>query len=453
MAEQIEAVVAEFDPVEYINTPRWRGSVYGLHRIAALLERLGRPQDNLRFVHVAGTNGKGSTCAYLASIMRAAGYRTGMFTSPYLFEFEERIQVDGANIERADLTRVTLAVRDAAEALFAETGEHATEFELMTAVAMLHFSQQACDIVILEVGLGGTLDSTNVIEAPEVCAITRIGLDHTDLLGSTLAEIARQKAGIIKPGAHVVKQLDEPEVMEVVEEVAARCGCPLAVACAENKGMCGSRRLFSYEGETYETGLLGSYQSQNAATALAVVDALRERGWDIPSEAAHRGIANASWPARFEVVASRPTFVVDGGHNPQGAVALADTVREVFPGEKVVFLVSVLADKDYRAMVRTVLPLARAFVTFTPPNPRALEGDELAREIQSASCEQCSNVHDGRPITQCNAVPTRAVDSVADGIRLARVLAGEDGVVVAFGSLYSVSSIVAALRASDGASA
>lgn len=439
-------VASSFDPIEYINTPRWRSSIYGLHRIEALLERLGRPQDKLKFVHVAGTNGKGSTCSYIASVMRAAGYCVGMFTSPYLFVFEERIQVNGANISLEDLTSVTLTVRDAAEGLFEETGEHATEFELMTAVALLHFARAACDIVVLEVGLGGALDSTNVIESPEACVITRIGLDHTDLLGDTLAEIAAQKAGIIKPGASVVKQLDEPEVMAVVEEVARRNGCPFAVASAENKGMVGSMRVFSFGGEDYETRLLGSYQSQNAATALAVIDALRERGWSISREAAHQGIADTSWPARFEVVADNPTFVVDGGHNPQGAVALADTIRDVFPGRKIVFLMSVLADKDYPAMVRTVLPFASAFVTFTPPNPRALSGSDLALEIQAAGCDACSNVHDGSPITQCNAVPVRAVDSVDQGIDIARTLAGPEGVVVAFGSLYSVGSIVEALH-------
>ena len=439
-----------FDPVAYINTPRWRDSVYGLHRIEALLERLGRPQDKLRFVHVAGTNGKGSTCAYIASIMRAAGYHVGMFTSPYLFVFEERIQVDGVNISLADLTEVTLLVREAAEALFEETGDHATEFELMTAVSLLHFARQACDIVVLEVGLGGTLDSTNVIESPEVCVITRIGLDHTDLLGSTLEEIATQKAGIIKPGASVVKQRDEASVMAVCEEAAKRNKCPFTVVFAEDEGMRDGMRVFAFGGEEYRTKLLGRYQSQNAATALAAIEALRERGWAISSEAAHRGVEDATWPARFEVVATDPTFVVDGGHNPQGALALVDTIRDVFPGRKVVFLMSVLADKDYPTMVRTVLSLAQSFVVFTPPNPRALSGDELALEIQSACCAACSNVHDGTPITQCSAVPTRAVESVAQGVRIARILAGKDGIVVAFGSLYSVDPIMEVLRVEEG---
>ena len=442
-------VAAEaFDPIAYINEPRWRASSYGLHRIADLLDRLGRPQDRLRFVHVAGTNGKGSTCAYVERIMREAGYRTGMFTSPYLFRFEERIQVDGACIPIGDLTEVTLGVREAAEEMFAQTGEHATEFELMTAVALVYFAQRACDIAVLEVGLGGLLDSTNVIDAPEVCAITRIGLDHTDLLGDTLPEIARQKAGIVKTGATVVKQADDPEVMAVFEEVCREKGCELVVAAAEAVGPCDDAtglRPFSFAGRMYETRLLGKYQPENAATALAVVGALRSRGWDVPEEAVARGVRETRWPARFEVVASRPTFVVDGGHNPQGAAALAETIRDVFPGRKCVFLMSVLADKDYPAMVRTVLPLASAFVTFTPPNPRALDAADLEAEIRGACCETCANDHDAAAVTQCNAVPASAVDDVAKGVRVARALAGEDGVVVAFGSLYSVGEVIAAL--------
>ena len=219
----------DFDPIAYINTPRWQASRLGLERIRELLERLGRPQDRLKFVHVAGTNGKGSICAYLASILSAAGYRTGMFTSPYIERFEERIRVDGAMISPDELRDVTLAVREHAEAMAEETGDHPTEFELMTAVALEHFARFGCDIVVLEVGLGGRLDSTNVIDAPEACVIARIGLDHTALLGNTLAAIAGEKAGIIKEGSAVVSWPQEPEAMAVIEHAAAEHGCELRV--------------------------------------------------------------------------------------------------------------------------------------------------------------------------------------------------------------------------------
>ena len=220
-----------FDAIAYINEPRWQASRLGLHRISDLMERLGRPQDRLRFVHVAGTNGKGSTCAYLASILRAAGYRTGLFTSPYIERFEERIQVDGVPIALDALCQATLQVREAAEAQAAATGEHATEFELMTAVALVHFATVSCDIVVLEVGLGGRLDSTNVIGPPEVAVITRIGLDHTALLGDSPAAIAGEKAGIIKPGCAVVAYPQDDEgAARAIAQAASRCETPLIVA-------------------------------------------------------------------------------------------------------------------------------------------------------------------------------------------------------------------------------
>lgn len=218
-----------FDAIEYINTPRWLTSRLGLERIRELLDRLGRPQDRLKFVHVAGTNGKGSTCAFTASILAEAGFKTGLFTSPYVETFHERIRVNGRNISDEDLTAATLRVRECAEAMEAEGGEHPTEFELMTAVALVHFAHVGCDIVVLEVGLGGRLDSTNVIAAPEVAAIVSIALDHTNLLGNTLAKIAHEKAGIVKKGSTVVSWPQEPSAMEVVEDAARRAGDKLVV--------------------------------------------------------------------------------------------------------------------------------------------------------------------------------------------------------------------------------
>ena len=218
-----------FDAIEYINTPRWLTSRLGLERIRELLDRLGRRQDRLKFVHVAGTNGKGSTCAFTASILAEAGFKTGLFTSPYVETFHERIRVNGRNISDEDLTAATLRVRECAEAMEAEGGEHPTEFELMTAVALVHFAHVGCDIVVLDVGLGGRLDSTNVIAAPEVAAIVSIALDHTNLLGNTLAEIAHEKAGIVKEGSTVVSWPQEPSAMEMVEDAARRVGDKLVV--------------------------------------------------------------------------------------------------------------------------------------------------------------------------------------------------------------------------------
>ena len=325
-----------FDPVAYINEPRWQQSRLGLDRITELLDRMGRPQDRLKFVHVAGTNGKGSTCAYLASTLQACGYRTGLFTSPYVIEFAERIRVDGQNIPQDDLVAVTLFVREHAEAMAAETGEHPTEFELMTAVAFEHFARRRCDIVVCEVGLGGRLDSTNIIEDPQVCVITRLGLDHVDFLGDTLAKIAHEKAGIVKPGAPVVSwPQEDPGAMAEIEATAQRCGSTLAVPAIDSlhieSVVEGGVRSFAYDGDAYTTKLLATYQPYNAALAIEAVKALRTRGWDIPQDKLREGIASASWPGRFEVVsAGKPPLVVDGGHNPQGASVLADSLRGKF---------------------------------------------------------------------------------------------------------------------------
>ena len=493
-----------FDAIEYINTPRWLTSRLGLERIRELLDRLGRPQDRLKFVHVAGTNGKGSTCAFTASILAEAGFKTGLFTSPYVETFHERIRVNGRNISDEDLTAATLRVRECAEAMEAEGGEHPTEFELMTAVALVHFAHVGCDIVVLEVGLGGRLDSTNVIAAPEVAAIVSIALDHTNLLGNTLAEIAHEKAGIVKEGSTVVSWPQEPSAMEVVEDAARRAGDKLVVPdfsllsvgkvtrgaalltcgtaleheghtpCSDSPrcaaelraehvvpaqklqasssidahrtpmlqvGSAVPMRQFSYRGREYATRLLGSYQPSNAAMAIEIAGALRERGWEIPDEAVARGIAETRWPARFEVLdqpAGMPTVVIDGGHNPQGAGVLADSLRDVFPDKRPVFLVGILADKDYRSMLRAVAPLASAFVCVTPPNPRALDAADLAEAIRET----------------CGELGARATIEVAgdfdDAASAARKIAGSEGLICAFGSLYSIADVKAAfLRAAD----
>ncbi len=439
-----------FNAIEYINTPRWLTSRLGLDRTRELLDRLGRPQDSLRFVHVAGTNGKGSTCAFLSSILVAAGYKTGLFTSPYIETFYERIRVNGENISDDDLVRATLRVRDAAEAMEAEGGEHPTEFELMTAVALVHFAHVKCDIVVLEVGLGGRLDSTNVIDAPEVAVIAPIALDHTNLLGSTLGEIAREKAGIIKPSSVVVSWPQDAEAMEVVRAKVDECGCGLQIpdfvelsvgevsSSSEADVSAGEpsvpRRAFAYRGTRYAMRLLGTYQPSNAALAIEAAYALRLRGWNVPDQAITEGVAATVWPARFELLDQPkgcPRVVVDGGHNPQGAGVLAASLRDVFPGERPVFLIGVLADKDYRHMLDCVVSLSSAFVCVTPPNPRALSAHDLAQAIREAAGPE-------------NPAPIEEASDFPDAVCRARELAGAHGLICAFGSLYSVGDVKAA---------
>ncbi len=445
----------DFDPIAYINAPRWQASRLGLDRIRELLARLGDPQNSLHIVHVAGTNGKGSTCAYIANVLQAAGYRVGWFSSPFIERFEERIRVDGKNIGMSDLARVTLQVREHAEQMSVETGDHPTEFELMTAVALLHFAQVGCQVAVLEVGLGGRLDSTNVIAAPDVAVITRIGLDHTDLLGDTIGKIATEKAGIIKPGSSVVSWPQEPDAAEAVEAAARAAGCTVAQPDFGELDIAPVRHLdpeqiqpgkpvvirpFTYKGNAYETTLLGSYQPQNAALALETVFALQRRGWDILQSTIERGVAATRWAGRFEVlphVPGKPTVVIDGGHNPQGAQALADSLADVFAGRKAVLLSGVMADKDHPAMLRTVLPHAAAFVAVTPDNPRALPAAEYASEAVRIAAES--------PAIDAN-LPICAAQTYAEAARKAGELAGPDGIICAFGSLYSIAQTKRALR-------
>ena len=431
----------EFDPIAYINEPRWQQSRYGLERTQELLERLGRPQDRLKFVHVAGTNGKGSTCAFIESVLREAGYKTGLFTSPYIITFEERIRVNGENISLGDLRDVTMDVREHAEAMAAETGEHPTEFELMTAVAFEYFARSGCDIVVAEVGLGGRLDSTNIIENPEACVIVRIGLDHTELLGDTMAAIAAEKAGIIKPGAKVVSwPQDDEGAMLAIEAAAKAAGTDVITPDfdqLEIHPIEGALRPFSYKGVEYKTRLLGSYQPSNAALALEVIEGLRDRGWKITDEDVAKGISNTVWPARFEVVSvGPPAVVVDGGHNPQGAAVLAESLNDAFAGRRIVFLMSVLADKDYRTMIRSVAPLGAAWVCVTSPNVlRALSGDDLAQAVS----EEAAALGLDPDI--------RVAPDFGAAMTLAKDLAGSEGVVCAWGSLYSVSLLKGVLEA------
>ena len=371
------------EALAYIHAVHWQGHKPGLDRIRTLLAALGDPHKQLRFVHVAGTNGKGSTAAMLDSCLRCAGYRVGLFTSPYINRFNERIQVDGVPIPDGDLVRLVEQVRPAASAM----ADVPTEFELITALGMLYFVQTRCDIVVLEVGLGGALDSTNVIDPPECAVITALGMDHVKELGPTLAGIAAAKAGIIKPGSPVVSYGGVPEADQVIARTAAAQGAPLTVVdfgklTLRDAGLEG--QTFDYDGlEGLTLPLLASYQPRNAAVAIEALRALRARGWQIPDSAIRQGLAQVRWPGRFELLRRDPPFLLDGSHNAHGMRATVESLRARFPGEKFVFLVSIMADKDADEMLRLLLPLAKGFVTVTAPSPRAIPAEELAARIEA----------------------------------------------------------------------
>ena len=412
--------------LEYIHSNHWQGKKPGLTRIRTLLSRLGDPQKGLKFVHVAGTNGKGSVCACLASVLQAAGYRVGLYTSPFLIRFNERVQVNGVPLSDEALCQVTQAIQPAARSM----EEPPTEFELITALAMVWFFRQRCDIVVLEVGLGGTLDPTNVIDPPELAVITALGLDHVRELGDTLPQIAAAKAGIIKPGAPVVSCGRCPEADAVIAQRAAEQGAPLTIPDWDSLRI----RALEPDCTVLDFGpfqelrlpLLAAYQPYNAALAITGLLELRARGWAISDAAIYQGIENVSWPGRFELLRREPPFLLDGSHNPQGIRATAESLALRYPGQKFVFLLGVMADKDVGAMIAAVAPLARCFVTVTPHTPRALPAQALAEEIRRET-----------------GLAAEAASSIPEGVARSLALAGGGG-VCALGSLYFSGDIRAA---------
>lgn len=413
--------------LEYINRTEWFGSRPGLERITELLEKLGNPQNGMKFVHIAGTNGKGSCAAMTASVLKAAGYKTGLFTSPYLYRFNERMQINGKQIDDDVLAADVSLVKIAADAM----ADHPTEFELMTAAAMVWFKEQNCDIVVLEVGLGGRLDATNVIEAPEACVIMNIGLDHTAVLGNTVEQIAEEKAGIIKPGADCVLYQQSQSVTEIVRERCDEVGARLHVADfselhSEFDSLFG--QSFTYRGEVYALPLLGANQLCNAAVVLELVEVLRRRGWALDQSDVEHGLYAVSWPGRFELVNDEPCFIVDGGHNPQCAQTVADNLARYFPGRRITLLVGVLADKDYPAMLAALDGQAAAYIAATPLSPRALPAAELGDYLKRF----------GKPVTVC-ADPAQAAE-------LALAHAAPEDVICAVGSLYMAGAIRMDLR-------
>lgn len=410
------------EAISYIESQGWSTTRLGLERTQELLQRLGDPQKKLKFVHVAGSNGKGSTCAMLDAILRQAGCRVGLYISPYIQDFCERMQVDGENIPGETLAAITERVRREADAM----EDHPSQFELVTAIAMEFFLQRRCDIVVLEVGMGGALDSTNVIDPPEAAVLTNIGLEHTEYLGDTLEKIAATKAGIIKPGCSCVCYDGAPEVTAVIRSVCARNNVPLTRAGrfpAKTVRQDLDGQVFSWRGGEYQLALLGPHQVRNAAVVLETVEALRERGWNIPEEAVRAGLREVKWPARLEILSRKPLFILDGGHNPQCAEALMNSVGQLLQGRRIVCLCGVLADKNYPRMMELMMPCAQEFVCLTPVSDRALPAQALADYL----------TEQGARARACTGIP--------DGIHAALTAAGEDGAVIAFGSLYLAGAV------------
>ncbi|MBR4282261.1 MAG: bifunctional folylpolyglutamate synthase/dihydrofolate synthase [Clostridia bacterium] len=343
----------------------------GLERVSRLLSRLGNPQKECKFVHVAGTNGKGSTCAMISSILRESGKKTGLFISPYIVDFRERIQIDGEYISEEDFANIADKVKDVID-----SGEESpTEFEFITAVAFLYFKEKNCDVVVLETGLGGRFDSTNVIDTPLCSVIASISLDHVDILGDTLEKIAEEKCGIIKEnGVTVTSPLQKDEALEVIARHCAKKNNTLRLACDTPKIVSQnlSGTVFEYGGEQYKLGLLGEYQMKNVPLAIEAANVL-----GIDTEFIKKGLENAVNPARFEVVRENPYIIIDGAHNEDGALQLKASIDKYFNGQKVLGVCGMLADKSYERELEILKDNFSSLILMTPDNPRALPAEKL----------------------------------------------------------------------------
>jgi dihydrofolate synthase/folylpolyglutamate synthase len=422
-------------PIERIEAYQRFGSILGLDRMKRLMEGLGNPQDKLRCIHVAGTNGKGSVCKYIYEVLLASGYSVGLYTSPFLEDFRERIELDHEMIPMADLDRLTDQVTEEAERMVAEGLDSPTEFEIVTAIAFVYLAEKAPDFVILEVGLGGKGDSTNIIKESLVSVITSIGHDHMDRLGNTLSQIAAEKAGIIKPGVPVVVSVEDPEAARVIARVAYEKKSPV-VDAGKLKPACvavtprGTRFELDIAGVRYrdvEISMAGEHQVKNAATALAAIELLRKSSIiKINQEGLCKGMKAAAMKGRFEILGGNPCFILDGAHNREGVEALIHAVDRHFFGKKILYVVGILADKEVDKMVDCMAAYTAGsgvFIATEPNSPRKLSASSLCAALRARGCD-CTEVPDPK-------------DALALAIKMSR---GFDAVLFT-GSLYMIGEI------------
>lgn len=413
------------------------GYILGLDTVTELLARLGNPQDDLKFVHIAGTNGKGSILAYVSTILKEAGYKVGRYISPTIFEYRERIQVNEAYIPEEAAARLAERIYRAGQAMLSEGLAHPTAFEVETALAFLYFKEMNCDIVVLETGMGGLTDATNVVKTTLVSVFASISMDHMGFLGNTLEEIAKIKAGIIKPGTVAVSTVQKPQVSRILEETSRENRASYREV---RKGDLKDRKIsladqsFTYkERGSLRPGILGSCQFENAAAAVEVIDALGSLGYPVPEEALRRGLEQTRWPGRFTVIDEDPLFIADGAHNRDAADRLLETLNLYVPGKRKIFIIGVLGDKEYDYMMSRLAPEAERIVTvMTPDNQRALPAEKLAEAVRPY------NPH------------VEAAESIPEAVEKAKGYAGEDGMVLAFGSLSYLGDLIRSVRKDAG---
>ncbi len=415
--------------LEYIHSVCWKGSRPGLERTRELLDMMGNPQEKMKYIHIAGTNGKGSVCSMLSSVLKEAGYKTGLYTSPFVRYFNERMSINGQMISNEELSEVTEYVKQFADKM----SDCPTEFELITAIGFEYFARNNCDIVVLETGMGGRLDSTNIISTNIMSVITGISLDHTAFLGNTIAEIATEKAGIIKKNSPVVFGGNSEEAYNAIKVVAEKQNSE-TYTTADNELTNIEYSLYGCTGDTKDykelfVALVGDYQPMNIATALTCISVLQKCGYSISEENVRNGMKNVYWPARFEVINKEPLMIYDGAHNPEGLRACVDSIKRLFKGQKVNVLSGVMADKDVESMLPVIAEVANEVFTVRPDNPRSMDSAVYAEYFNKYGIK---------------AYPFSTIE---DGVKNALGASKEQGCpLVALGTLYMYGDVRDALE-------
>ena len=412
------------EAMEYIEELGQYGTVMGLATMRELCARLGNPQDQLKFVHIAGTNGKGSVLAYVSTVLHTAGYRVGRYISPAVRDYRERFQIGDRLITQAALCNSLQQVKEAAEAIAAEGLPHPTAFEVETAVAFLYFLNKKCDIVVLETGLGGEQDATNIVNTTLVAAFSSISMDHMDILGDSLEQIAAVKSGIIKNNCYVISAKQSPEVLKVLRQAALQKKAKFFTADvtrAKNIRYGVTKQHFTYyKYKDMEITMPGQFQIENAVVALEVLTTLSKLGFPVTEDKLRQGFLETRWRGRFDVIGKKPLFIADGAHNEDASRKLAESIRFYFTNKRIIYIMGMLRDKEYDKVIRNTCEMAEHIITVTPPvRDRALHAYDLAQAVRQ--------YHDSVTVA----------DSVQEAVEIAYLLAGQDKecVIIAFGSL------------------
>ncbi len=415
---------------EFLNQSAQYGSILGLDNIKRLCQSLGNPENDLKFIHIAGTNGKGSTLAYISSVLMTAGYRTGRYCSPTIFSYRERIQINEENISRESLAFYVDKVSLAIKTMVSEGYPHPTLFEIETALAFLYFRDEKCDFVVLETGLGGTLDATNIVKTSICSVITSISRDHMQILGETIEEIAEAKAGIIKPGSTTIVCHQSEKVLKVIKDKCDKEVVEIIVTEPQRLKVIESSYLgqkFTYKGiSNIEIKLVGRFQMENVCLAIDTIGVLQEMGYEISESNLKEGLLKTKWNGRLECILNKPLFFVDGAHNEDAARKLKDSLYQYFPNKKLYFIMGVLADKEYNKIIEQVSPLAEKIIAITPNNARALPAEQLVECIKLHN----KNVEEAKDLV----LAVRKMLSLA--------MENEDSLILAFGSLSYLGELI-----------